>query len=203
MPDISRLQELCTLLHISFEELVGERNAETNTIKKMMSGENENVSLSDMANVAPIIQPEQIEEKAKEAIDNSVQIERATLINLAPFMDEDDLEALADHIIDFDMGMFTSLAPFLNADYLDRIIDKAMKNGHVGKFDMSSVCGLAPFLDGYTLDKIVVKAMEEGWLDEAVTDLAPFLDGTTIKKIINYLLTHDRGSEVSSLSIFM
>ena len=69
MPDISRLQEICNVLGISFEELVGERSKQTEIVEKIMKDEETEVNLEEIVQVAPLIKPNKIERAAKEAID--------------------------------------------------------------------------------------------------------------------------------------
>lgn len=39
MPDISKIPEICQVLGLSFEELVGEKSRTTRTVKRMIDGE--------------------------------------------------------------------------------------------------------------------------------------------------------------------
>ena len=87
MPDISRLQELCTILEISFEDLVDEKNQETEIVEKLMLNK-EDVTIEEIVQVAPLVKPDKIEKKINEAINNDVEISFSTLIGLAPFMDK-------------------------------------------------------------------------------------------------------------------
>ena len=68
MPDISKLPELCKILDISFDELVGEKNPETEITKRLMENENAEVSLEEMAQVGQLVAPEKIEEKVDETM---------------------------------------------------------------------------------------------------------------------------------------
>ena len=62
MPDISNIPELCEILEISFEELVGGKSKESEITQKIIA--DEEVSLEEISQVAPIVKPEVIEEKA-------------------------------------------------------------------------------------------------------------------------------------------
>ena len=60
MPDISRLQELCNILGITFEELVGEKSQQTEIVERLMKDEETEVNLEEIAQVAPFIGKETI-----------------------------------------------------------------------------------------------------------------------------------------------
>ena len=149
MPDISRLQELCNILNISFEELVGEKSQQTEIVEKLMLGEDTEVTLEEIVQVAPLMKPDKIEKKAEETIDNDDEISVSTLIGLAPFMDKEILEKLANKVSNIDIGMLCGLAPFVDQETLEKLVNK------VSNVDMEMLCGLAPFLTRETLDNII------------------------------------------------
>ena len=113
MPDISKLPELCKILNISFEELIGERTVETNIAEKMMQEENADVTLEEMAQVGHLVKPDMIENKVSETIEKGGRISFSTCVRLAPFMDKETLGKMAEEIADIDVGMLCALAPFL------------------------------------------------------------------------------------------
>ena len=126
MPDISKLPELCKILNISFEELVGDRIPETDTVKKMLKDENADVSLEEMAQVGQLVKPDKIESKIHQTIERGGKISPSLLASLAPFMDEEMLNKLAEEIADIDFCKLSVIAPFLKEETLDAIIDRAI-----------------------------------------------------------------------------
>lgn len=69
MPDISKIPEICQVLGLSFEELVGEKSRTTRTVKRMIDGEDAGVTLEEVADIAPILEPKQVEDAVKETAD--------------------------------------------------------------------------------------------------------------------------------------
>lgn len=181
MPDISRLQELCNVLGISFEELVGERSKQTEIVEKIMKDEETEVNLEEIVQVAPLIKPNKIERAAKEAIDNNEEISFSTLIGLAPFMDEETLDKLAYKVSNIDIGKLCGLAPFLKRETLDGIVIKAMGED---KMDTKDVVGLAPFLSKETLKKIAGYMLSHG-KEKHMMAIAPFMGKKIFSNIVN------------------
>lgn len=181
MPDISRLQELCNVLGISFEELVGERSKQTEIVEKIMKDEETEVNLEEIVQVAPLIKPNKIERAAKEAIDNNEEISFSTLIGLAPFMDEETLDKLAYKVSNIDIGKLCRLAPFLKRETLDGIVIKAMGED---KMDTKDVVGLAPFLSKETLKKIAGYMLSHG-KEKHMMAIAPFMGKKIFSNIVN------------------
>ena len=89
MLDIFKLPELCKILNISFEELVGERIPETDTVEKLLQDENAEVSLEEMSQIGQFVKPDIIESKVNEMIEKGGKISFSVLVSLAPFMDKE------------------------------------------------------------------------------------------------------------------
>lgn len=165
MPDISKLPELCNILHISFEELVGERTTETKIAEKLMQEENADITLEEMAQVGPLVKPDKIENKVNETIEKGGKISFSTLVSLAPFMDKETLNKMAEEIADIDLNKLCGIAPFIEKETMDKIIDRYIQNGSV---DADGIVGIAPFLSKSTIQKVVVYFMEHGQAEKLV-----------------------------------
>ena len=171
MPDISKLPELCKILNISFEELVGERIPETDTVEKLLQDENADISLEEMAQIGHLVKPDKIESKVHETIEKGGKISFSVLVGLAPFMDKEILGKLAEEIADIDLRKLCAIAPFLKKETLDVIVDKAIQNDEV---DVNKIVGVAPFLSKPTIQKIVEYLIEHDQAKELVA-IAPFM----------------------------
>ena len=171
MPDISRLQELCNILDISLEELVGEKDKQTEIVGKLMANEEEDVSLDDIAEVAPILKPTLIENKIDDAISNNKKISSETLLELAPFMDNDSLDKLARKMADTNINMLCNLAPFLKKDTLDAYVEKWISEE---KTDFDSIEDLAPFLSKSAIKELVGYMISHD-CEEEIVRIAPFM----------------------------
>lgn len=170
MPDISRLQELCTILEICFEDLVGEKNQETEIVEKLMLNKEE-VTIDEIVQVAPLVKPDKIEKKAKEIINSDTEISFSTLIDLAPFMDKKSLDELVNKVSNIDIGKLCGLAPFLSKKTLDAIVNKAIEEDNL---DTNRIVGLAPFLSKETIKKIIDYMIQHGQ-ENRIIAIAPFM----------------------------
>ncbi|MBQ7360756.1 MAG: helix-turn-helix domain-containing protein [Lachnospiraceae bacterium] len=171
MPDISKLPELCKILNISFEELVGEKTAETEIAEKLMQEEEAEVTLEEMAKVGHLVKPEQIEDKVNETIEKKGAIPFSTLVGLAPFMDRETLDKLAEELADVDMRKLCSIAPFLAKETLDKIVDKLIKTENL---DGKNVISVAPFMAKSTVQKIAEYLISHGQANHLIA-IAPFM----------------------------
>ena len=171
MPDISKLPELCKILDISFEELVGERIPETDTVEKLLQDENADVSLDEIAQIGQLVKPDKIESKVNETIEKGEKIPFSVLVSLAPFMDKEILGKLAEEVADVDSRKLCAIAPFLKKETLDVIVNKAIQNDEV---DANKIVGVAPFLSKQTIQKIAEYFIEHGQAKKLVA-IAPFM----------------------------
>ena len=94
MLDISKLPELCKILDISFEELVGERTDQTDIAEKLMQDETAEVTLEEVAQIGQLMKPDKIERKVTENIGNGEKISFSVLVGLAPFMSREMFASL-------------------------------------------------------------------------------------------------------------
>ena len=171
MPDISKFPELCKILNISFEELVGERIPETDTVEKLLQDENADVTLEEMAQIGQLVKPEKIESKVNETIEKEEKIPFSVLVNLAPFMDKETLGKLVEKIVDIDVSKLYAIAPFLDKKSLDDLVDKLLQTDGV---NINKIVGLAPFLSKSALEKIAEYLIKNGQANKIVA-LAPFM----------------------------
>ena len=181
MPDISRLQELCNILNISFDELVGEKSQQTEIVERFMKDEETEVNLEEIVQVAPLIKPDKIEKVVKDTIDSNDEISFSTIVGLAPFMDEETLDKLANKISNVDLGKLCGLAPFLKKKTLDGIITKAIEEDNI---DTEEVVGLAPFLSKETIKKIVGYMLSHD-KEKDIIAIAPFMGRKIFSNIVN------------------
>lgn len=171
MPDISKLPELCKILDISFEELVGERNIETDITERLMQGDGAEVTLEEMAQVGQLVKPDKIENKVNEALEKEGKIPFSTLVGLAPFMDKETLGKMAEEMADIDLGKVCAIAPFLTRETMDNIVEKNIQNGRV---NVNDIVAIAPFLSKATIQKIAEYLIEHGQVEKLVA-IAPFM----------------------------
>lgn len=177
MPDISKLEQLCDILHISVAQLLGQDDPQTETVEKLIK--KEEVEPEALLEVAPILPPEQ----AKEAARQSESISWETIIQLAVFLDEQTLDQLVERAQQ--EGAFeyiVSLAPFLSEKTLNKLVMQCD-----GEVDMGMVLALAPFLDSETVEHLAEKSLKDGDMDR-LTALAPFLGSGALKRLIDRMM---------------
>jgi len=180
MPDISKIPELCKVLDISFEELVGEESKAASTAKKMIEDEDATVTLDELVEVAPIIKPKQVEKVAERNINSDERVKVSDLVGVAPFLGAKELDALVDRVDVEDVGELVGLAPFLKRSTLDKFVDRCLGQGNV---DPNELVGLAPFLANNTIQKIVDYDSLK-WNGGALTAFAPFMKRGMISGIL-------------------
>ncbi len=179
MPDISKLPELCELLGVTFEQLMGGPSRETKTVEKVLEGAP--VTVQEAAEVASLLPPETVRESAEKAKAGE-EVDFSSLMALAPFLDEGYLDAMAEQLGKTDMKKVIALAPFLSAGELDRLAQRARDK------DYGSLVALAPFLEERTLNDLAESlAAQEAPEVKQLVGLAPFLGESTLEKLMDRL----------------
>lgn len=213
MPDIAKLPDLCRILNVSFEELMG-AGEEARIVRKAVEEPDIPLTIRELTQVAPILPPKKLEEDAKANMDGEGETERvglADLLKLAPFLEEDYLDQLALEAPAEDLDGLTGLAPFLSDEALDTLARRL--SGQVESLDR--LAGLAPFLpeetlgalldsyqgspDGITglapfapedaLDRFVIRSLQSGKTNiKELTGLLPFLSDAATRAIADHLV---------------
>ena len=107
------------------------------------------------------------------------------LVKILPFMDEEDIHELVEHIMNDDEGYkdlpLVTVFPFLETKDCDRIFLKTIENKKV-------IASLAPFVSSETLDKLVDEYIAGKVQVDNIDVLYPFLSKESIKKVFNHLM---------------
>ena len=119
MPDISNLVELAKILDVSIEELL-DSEKETRIVKKVID-QPEQVNLEEAAKVAVLIKPVQLEKIIENQSDSEVN--GVTLLNLAPYVSSERLMELIERGKFTDLETIANLAPFLEQADLENILE--------------------------------------------------------------------------------
>lgn len=197
LPDIGKLPDLCRILDLDIQTLLGEDQKETKTIEKLMK--EEAVPLRDLAEVAPMLPPQQVESSFRRETKNQERINAETLLALAPFLDEEYLDRLADRIVAEDIATVVKLAPFLSEEALDRMVER-----FEGKSDTNPLHALLPFLSERTLEKMADRILESenGSLKELIV-LAPFLSEKSLREAADKAIRRNDFGTLKDLSYFL
>lgn len=171
MPDISKLEDLCKALAISLEELLGTEQG-TNTVYKLLTEDQPELTLEELGDVAPMLPPKQVHAQA-EQVASGKPLHVAALAEIAPFMDEALLEELVSDAEPEHLADLESLAPFLSEALLDKLVRRAPMGAP------EEITTLAPFLSEDTLSFLVQRC--ETLSDyQLLNELLPFLNAQAL-----------------------
>lgn len=189
MPDIAKLEQLCQILQISMEELLGTDTSQViNKVMQIGKGESTDddpVTIEDIQSVAPILPPDNVEKLLDDNLNQQPKekLNLKAIVELAPYLDDEYLDALVMNAdTESDMSGIIALAPFLSDETLDRLVEKMQPLG-----SLSELCGLAPFLSNKALSTLVLNADTDSDMS-GITALAPFLDKSTLGMLAEKLL---------------
>ena len=178
MPDISKLEQLCSVLHITVNELLGMEEA---TVAAPTLNVQE-MSVAELKDAAPALPPAEVKARVK-VEKKKRKLDLDSIIAVAPFLDEDTLdEVLADAKLD-DIEDLVGLAPFLHKDTLNKLLEQCEVD------DMDDLVGLAQFLSKEVLEKHVERIiMEDPDALEELNAIAPFLPRGSLARIVKNLM---------------
>jgi len=184
MPDIAKLSDISQALNVSIDELLGD-GRQTEIVKNVLSEQTDVYSdgnelhIDDVAEVAPILKPSQVDALAKKAKPVSL----GDLAGIAPFVSREVLEEFAAKAEEADdMDDLHGIAPFLGREYLDKL---AVRIGSVKGID--ALAGIAPFVSREALGQLVEKAEKAGDI-ESISGIAPFLGKEQLDKLARKVL---------------
>lgn len=205
MPDISKLADLADLFGVSMEELLGSKR-ESDIIAKVTRSKDP-VSLEEVAEVAPVLKPSQVDEASERS--GQTRVEPEALEQLAPYFSEEKLGDWAERMHVTDLSQLIGLAPFLSRERLGKLVRGLENTGgsleHVialapflqsedlGRLvndkldqgaDVYQVIGLAPFLNREQLSQLAMRLSGAGVDASQLAALAPFLDGDTLSRLL-------------------
>ena len=187
MPDISKLADLCSALHITVDELLG---IASTAVSKAMA--QEDLTVEELVELAPVLPPQTVMEQGRK---KSKKLDLNRIADMAPFLDEDFLNELIEQSEICDLDGLDELAPFLSQKALENLVERA--NVH----DLDVAVEIAPFLSKSALDMIVKRCMESKELDN-VEELAPFLSKETLNSIADAVMAGDLDVDLEELYPF-
>ena len=192
MPDISKLEDLCRVLDLTLGSLLGAENQATVTVEKVL--DQEPLTADELAEVAPMIPPRQMQEQLEWLKDTPITIEALTAI--APFLDDEMITAMLDQIQVDSLTQLIGIAPFLGEEALDALVRKAPMD------DAAGIHSLAAFLSEDTLD-YVVQQYEGNDPNGLLDKIAVFLSEESIDRLVEKAIAGGNFSKVVSKAPFM
>lgn len=200
MPDVSKLTDLCEILGLNLDELLGNEDA-IKTVKKVIADEDASISLEELADVVPILPPKKVAQVLDDNKSAYESLDVDALIAIAPFLDDDYLNELAEKIAFDHLDQLVGLAPFIDEDVLGQI---AVKYAGTYEGTNDAIIALAPFLEEDALDQLVDKYLATESCDfSALVGLCPFLDEKTVRKIADYVMKNKDYNTLSGIAPFM
>lgn len=154
MPDIGKLEELCRILELSLDQLLGVKRQAEN-VRKVMDYANgkaeEPLSLETIGDVAPLMKPDMLSHLAEDVQGEDMNL--GELCGLAPFIDEKALGSLAVRAKKVELGELCSLAPFLAEETLGILAERVEEDS----LKLSELHALAPFVDEEVIGALAEK----------------------------------------------
>ena len=176
MPDISKLEQLCQILHLKLDDLLGTEHA-ARTLEKVIHPEadcqhpSEPITIAEIQEVAPLLPPKEMNQLIENTLENEETFQLSAIVGLAPYMDE----YLLDHFIQKEHIShpedLADIAPFLGSRTLDRLVSQADPGQ-----DLSA---LYPFLSQENLDTLARSNPDR------LPAMAPFLDSQSLDKLVS------------------
>ena len=192
MPDISKLEELCSILHITINELLGVENAPV-AAKAMDVQE---MTVEELKEAAPALLPAEVEARMR-AEKKRRKLDLDTIIALAPFLDEAALDELLEDVNVDSPEDLAGLAPFLSAETLERAVTKYDVD------DLDELLPVVPFLRKETIEKLVQRCDVDD-LDDLLP-VAPFLSKDALERIVEKIITEDPDAleDAAGIAVFL
>lgn len=221
MPDISKLPELAELFGCSIEELLG-GGASAGNVEKLAKGEGQGLSLGEIAEVAPVLTPEVLDEaveSARRGDTPSVACDDSSLQEGAEGeSDDEDFDEEIDEEDEYEEdeeeprrfhAFWKRTGRGARAHIRDGktvYILGAEKSGEKRKDKdkckrLKELMMLAPFLSSERLRELVEELRGEGYTVSELVPLAPFLSEEDLDALIELAEADD--GELAALAPFL
>lgn len=198
MPDISKLNDLCSLLNLSIDELLSDEPKTANAIHKFINEDTSTITLEEVADIAPLLSPQKLDEVINESSHQEEYIPMSILIALAPFIEDESLEQLSMKTKCKELHEAVALAPFISSTLLEELL--ADFNDIVD----DSIVALAPFVSKKTIDRLTISYLTSENCDMAsLVALCPFLSREIVRKIADHLIKVNNYDGIASIAPFM
>ena len=176
MPDISTLPLLSEIFGVTVDGLLESTDrrhlGESNVLKHVLDDtadaaiEDGSITLDDIARVAPILKPVQIDHMTSHFPSASI----GEISGIAPYLSHDILDGLAERADAAQgIGELSGIAPFVSREIMDKLAERVAEVASIGELS-----GIAPFVSREVLDKLAERAAEVGGIGE-LCGIAPFL----------------------------
>ena len=174
MPDISKLEQLCSVLGITVNDLLG--------IQEPAPTKAEEMTVAQLAEAAPALPPAELKARMKSEKKRR-KIDLDTIIAMAPFLDEATLGEIMEGVEVDDPEDLAALAPFLSREVLENAAARCDVD------DLDDLGSLAPFLSKALLEQMVVRIVTEDPDElENISAVGQFLKKGALARIVKNML---------------
>ena len=190
LPDIGRLEELCQVLGLTLETLLGVEGNEASAVEKAVHAQP--MTPGELTALAPMLPPSALRRQLEQREDT---LDLSVLEDLAPFLEEAYLSQLVLSAQAVSLEGLENIAPFLSQEALMQLLQRAQKPEDLEV--------LLPFLHRGVLDPLLPQWMEQGaW--EFVEAAAPFAGAAALDKAVAHHLAHGgQGKDLEMLYPFL
>lgn len=174
MPDITKLPQLCEILNLSIETLLGKVSTNPLVQKAIHPNQSvEQVTVQDIESVGAIIPTQEVDEALK-SIKETCTFEE-----------------------------IIQIAPFASTKTLDALVDIALEKSSITSKEMALVLGqLAPFISDEKINDLVQRlGLEEQ--EETLFTLLPFLNEASLETLLHRYLDSNREAFAMTLVPFL
>ena len=174
MPDISKLEQLCSVLGITVNDLLG--------IEEPAPMQPEVMSVPQLVQAAPALPPAELKARMKSE-KKKRKLDIDTIIEMAPYLDEATLGELLEGVRVDDPEDLAQLAPFLSRETLEQAVERCDVD------DLEDLAPLAPFLSRMLLEQIVTRIITADPDElENISAVGQFLEQGALARIMKKLL---------------
>lgn len=183
MPDISRLPQLCSILGISIDQLLGD-NPYLPTVHQLLEPQQNNaIPAQHLIDLEPAIKPRDLSEMIHQNREGMLFESFDQLLQLIPFLTQEDAEALvhAHRPLIASLDDFAMIAPMLPAKLVLEIVDQLpMEN-----VSSTTCLLLAPFIGPERMQRLLEQSPAVFESGETVAQLAPFVARDYLHRILS------------------
>lgn len=190
LPDISKLEELCTVLGLTLQELLGIE--ESNTAAK--AAQEEALTMEELTEVAPMLPPQTVKEHVEQERKRK-KISISAIADIAPFLDEEYLDQLVSDADVSDLDCLDEIAPFLGKQTLEKLVETV---------DAASAVldDVLCFLDKGSVNRLIRRCFAAGNMD-TVEEAAPFASKEGLDAMVNDYIAGNRKDDLEGLYPFL
>ena len=160
MPDIGKLEDLCRVLGLTVEQLLGMENPAAAAVQKVI--QEEELTVEELTEVAPALSPKELKKQMK-AEKKRKKMKVKNLLALAPYMSQGDLDAMALETQWETTKSIYKLAPFLSKQGMEALVDRLIQL----EVDTEDANLLYPFLSLSGIRKLAEYTMTHPTTPEA------------------------------------